>query len=134
MGTTHLIRTERGVTLAELMVALVVLSVGVFAIGSLFPAGSRGQQRDRLMTAANLYAQQKLEEVQSKPWTDPEMSLGRHPAGTATEDLGDTGVWHRWYTVSAMTAPLDNLRKVTVSVSWDGLPPDTLSVTTYVRR
>lgn len=134
MRTDHPIPTERGVTLAELMVALVVLSVGVFAIGSLFPAGSRGQQRDRLMTAANLYAQQKLEELQSKSWADPDMSFGRHPAGTATEDLGDTGAWHRWYTVSAMTAPLDNLRKVTVSVSWTNVSPDTLSVTTYVRR
>ena len=48
---------ERGTSLAELMIALVVLSIGLLAVAQLFPAGSRGQVQDRMLTTASYYAQ-----------------------------------------------------------------------------
>ncbi len=125
---------ERGVTLIELMLALVILSVGLMAVSQLFPEGTRGQVRDRLYTSANYYAQEKLEEVCQKNWADASLSLGRHPAA-AFETLGTNATWTRFYQVDVMAAPLDNLRKVTVTVNWNyQTTARTVSVSTYVRR
>jgi Tfp pilus assembly protein PilV len=122
---------ERGTSLAELMVALVVLSVGLLAVAQLFPAGSRGQVQDRMLTVANYYAQEKIETFVNVAWSDPNLTVGRHPAGTATENLG---AWQRFYQVDAMASPLENLKKVTVTVSWSFHGTRSVSATTYVRR
>ena len=57
------LRSQQGVTLIELMMALVILSIGLMAVSQLFPAGVRGQVRDRLFSSGNYYSQEKLEEV-----------------------------------------------------------------------
>jgi type II secretory pathway pseudopilin PulG len=122
---------ERGTSLAELMVALVVLSVGLLAVAQLFPAGSRGQVQDRMLTVANYYAQEKIESFVNLPWSDPNLTIGRHPAGTATENLG---AWKRYYQVDVMASPLENLKRVTVTVSWNFHGARSVAATTYVRR
>lgn len=123
---------ERGVSLIELMIALVVLSLGILAVGQLFPSGSRGQLQDRMMTTAAYYAQEQLERLQDLSWTDPDLALGPHPA--TPETLGDSGQWHRTWLVESMPAPMDNLRRVTVTVSWSFLGAHQATVVTYVRR
>jgi len=125
---------ERGATLLELMVALVVVALGVLGVSQLFPAGARTQTRERMTNAANYFAQEKLEQLSLKTWGDADLTLGRHPAGTATESLGN-GSYARWYDVTAMAAPLDNLRKVTVTVRWNWTGSTrTVTATTYLRR
>ena len=127
-------RSERGVTLIELMMALVILSVGLLAVAQLFPAGTRSQLRDRLFSSAHYYAQEKLEEVSQKSWADPALSIGRHPAADF-ETLGTNKTWQRFYQVDVMAVPLDNLRKVTVTVNWRYQDmARTVSTITYVRR
>ena len=125
---------QRGATLVELMVALVVLALGVLAVAQLLPAGTRGQLQDRMLTTASLYTQQQIEAFQRLTWSDPALSDGRHPAGTAVEDLGSTGRWHRYYEVSTLPAPLDNLKKVTVTVTWTFMKARQVQATTYLRR
>ena len=125
---------ERGTTLVELMIALVMLSLGILAIAQLFPAGARGQLRDRLATSGSYYAHEKLEILNRVPGSDPLLSVGRHPAGTATEDLGTSGVWHRHYDVATLPAPLEDLKKVTVTVDWTFGGARSVLATTYLRR
>lgn len=135
---THAPRTlpaaERGVSLIELMIALVVLSLGILAVGQLFPAGSRGQLQARMTTSGSYYVQQKLEELSVLDWSDAALTDGRHPAGTATENLGPTGQWHRFYDVATLASPLNNLKKVTVTVSWTFKGARSTTATTYLRR
>ncbi len=129
-------RRERGMSLVEVLVALVILSVGVLAVARMFPAGTRAQAQDHLLTAASDYSQEKIEQLTGKTWSDSTLTVGRHPAGTATESLGG-GRWHRFYTVTAMNAPLDNLKRVDVTVTYSGAGKSTASsvvATTYVRR
>jgi type II secretory pathway pseudopilin PulG len=123
--------SERGTSLAELMIALIVLSIGLLAVAQLFPAGSRSQLRDRMLTTANYYAQEKIEQFVNLPWTDTALDLGRHPAGTATENLGQ---WQRFYEVELLDPPLENLKKVTVTVTWKNQGSRSVTATTYVRR
>jgi prepilin-type N-terminal cleavage/methylation domain-containing protein len=128
------LRSQQGVTLIELMMALVILSIGLMAVSQLFPAGVRGQVRDRLFSSGNYYAQEKLEEVAGKNWSDPELSLGRHPVANF-ETLGTNRTWLRFYQVDVMAVPLDNLRKVTVTVNWSYQDmARSVSTVTYVRR
>lgn len=125
----------RGATLIELMVALVVLAIGVLAVSQLFPAGARGQVKDRMLSTGSYYAQEKLEELEARDFNDPELSFGRHPPGAAVESLGTTRAWQRFYVVDPLAAPLDNLRKVTVTVTWTFFDdPRQVTATTYVRR
>jgi prepilin-type N-terminal cleavage/methylation domain-containing protein len=126
--------SARGATLVELLVALVVLAIGVLAVAQLFPASSRGQTRDRMRTAGSNYAQDKIEELETLTWIDAALSVGRHPAGITNEILGSSGKWQRSYTVEAMAAPMDNLRRVTVVVTWTVVKPETVNAITYVRR
>ena len=123
---------ERGATLAELMVALVVLAVGILAVAQLFPAGSRGQVQDRMISSANYYAQQKVEELLNVPWSDAQLAGGRHPAAAADDEV--LGAWKRHYDVLILDPPLDNLKKVTVTVSWEFQGSRSVATTTYIRR
>ena len=125
-------RSQRGATLIEVVVALVILSLGILAVGQLFPVGSRTQLQDRLMTSASYLAQEKLEQLGRLQWNDPELTLGTHPA--TPEPVGDSGAWRRTWTVEAMTGALSNLKKVTVTVSWTFRGPRSVSATTYLRR
>lgn len=128
------VRAQRGVTLVELLAALVVISIGLLALVRLFPTASRNQLEDRMLTSANLYAQEKIEALTGKSWVDADLTIGRHPAGTATEDLGTTQKWHRSWQVDQMASPLDNLKKVTVTVTWNLMGSRSVTATTYVRH
>ena len=127
-------RSERGASLIELMIALVVLSLGILAVSQLFPAGTRSQVSDRMLTSGNFYAQEKIEVLNHLTWSDPQLTDGRHPAGSATEACGTTGRWHRFYEVTTLAAPLENLKKVTVTVTWTFMGARQVQSTTYMRR
>ncbi len=126
---------ERGMSLVELLIALVVLAVGILAVGRMFPAGARAQVQDRLLIGANYYAQEQLESLTGRSWADPLLTDGRHPAGTAMDTL-DAGQWTRFYQVTTMTGSLNNLKKVDVTVNFRGanLASRAVTATTYVRR
>ena len=127
-------RSERGITLVEVLIAILVMTTGILALGRLIPAATRGQVSDKMLTQANAYAQQKVEDLQTLTWSDPLLADGRHPAGTTNEPLGSGGQWQRYYEVASLAAPLDNLRKITVTVEWNFLGPHSATATTYIRR
>ena len=129
----HGANAERGITLVETMIALLVMTTGILALGRLLPAASSGQLSDKMLTQGNGYAQQKLESLQTKYWSDPELADGRHPV-SSNEELGSNGQWERYHEVSTMAAPLDNLRRVTVTVTWNFGGPHSVTATSYLRR
>src|SRR5262245_39335838 len=98
--------SERGASLIELMIALVVLALGILAVGQLFPAGTRSQVSDKMLTSANYYAQEKIEILNHISWSDAQLTDGRHPAGIATEACGTSGRWQRFYNVTTLASPL----------------------------
>ncbi|MBI5170068.1 MAG: prepilin-type N-terminal cleavage/methylation domain-containing protein [Candidatus Eisenbacteria bacterium] len=124
---------ERGFSLLELMVALIVLSIGVLAVARLFPAGTHGQTQDKLQSTANYLAQEELERLGALAFDDAQLSIGRHPAGSATQACGPNDRWSRWYEVAAVPPPLDDLKKVTLHVTWNNAGGRSIVLSTYVR-
>jgi prepilin-type N-terminal cleavage/methylation domain-containing protein len=127
-------RADRGMTLIELMIALVVLSIGVLAIGMLFPSGSRSQLQSRMTSNANFYLQQKAEELNGLTAADPDLSVGRHPAGTAFDTLGSAQQWRRFYQVDILPAPMNSVRRIAINVSWTYMGARSIADTIYLRR
>jgi len=135
MRAPHLAESaERGATLIEMLIALVVLSIGILAVGQMFPAAQRSQLDSRLLTAANYYAQQKIEYLSTLPSSDANLTAGRHPAGSACDSLGPTKEWLRYYQVTAMASPLSNLKRIEVTVSWQHVRSRSVIDTTYLRQ
>lgn len=128
---------SRGFTLVEMLIAIIVLAVGILAVGRMFPAGTRAQVQDRLLTGANSYCQEKLEDLSTRQWADTSLSVGRHPSASGTEVLGTTQQWQRFYVVTQMAAPMDNLKKVDVTVTYSGAglqSARSIVATTYMRK
>jgi prepilin-type N-terminal cleavage/methylation domain-containing protein len=124
-------RSERGVSLAEILIALAVLSIGLLAVAQVFPTRPRQQVKDRMRAIASHHAQEKLAEFEKLPFHDPALSPGRHPAGDAVEDLGSC---QRWYRVEPLAPPLDDLKRITVTVTWSAAEARSVTATSYVRR
>ena len=120
--------SERGTTLIELMVSLVVLAIGVLGVGQLFPTGTRVQVQDRLRTEASQLQREKIEQLRNLDSNDPGLAVGRHPA--TPEAIGQN--LKRYYDVESMAAPLDNLKRITVSVTWKHARACTLQAVTYM--
>jgi prepilin-type N-terminal cleavage/methylation domain-containing protein len=125
---------ERGVTLLETLVALTVLAVGIVAVARVFPSITGSQIGAKMLTTGTYYTREKVEELMALPWTDAALSDGRHPGGSATEDIGSKSQWHRFYNVTTLTGTLSDLKRVTVTVWWVMQGSDTTTTTTYFRR
>jgi len=125
---------QRGISLIEILFALVLISLSILGVAQLFPGASRGQVRDRMLQGASYLAQEKLETLSNLTWADANLTVGRHPA-SGTEACGDGGHWGRFWLVSVMASPLDNLKSVTVTVQWTAAgSPGSVTYSTYVRR
>ncbi len=119
-------RRARGFTLLDLMITMVVLAVGVLALGQLMPAGSRSLSRSRSVTTGTTLAAQKLEDLKALAWTNSSLAAGTH---------SDTsGKYTRTWVITDNT-PLAGTRKVAVTVSWpSSTGTRSTVVTTYLTQ
>jgi len=121
---------ERGMTMVEMLVALIVLSIGLLGIAAIFPSGRRFSNRDRLMTTAVDLAQQKVEQIRTLPYSDPALAIGIHPTASG-ETVGSNNQYVRWWTVTQIAT---DLRCADVRVTWSSARPETARVMTYFKR
>jgi prepilin-type N-terminal cleavage/methylation domain-containing protein len=121
---------ERGMTMVELMMALVVLSIGLLGLAAIFPAGRRFTNRDRLMTTATDLAEQKMEQLRTLSYSDPDLTIGTHPTASG-ETVGNNNRFVRWWTITQIAT---DLRCADVRVTWAAVRPETARVLTYFKR
>lgn len=124
-------RRARGLTLIEVMVALLVTTVAL--LGALATVGItvRGANFSRNTTEASILAQSKLESLVSLPTGTSGGSLPTVTAEAGTLDAnGNTGTPEAIYTRSTSWVQTKTQRTVTVTVSWPDLidPTKTHSV------
>ncbi len=99
---------SKGFTLLEVLIAILVLSVALLALGGLQIISIRGNSFGNHMTEAITLAKDLMEEMKDTKWENIQ--------GSSDDPVGATGIaYHRVCTVTEQ----DNIKTVTVRVSWD---------------
>jgi len=118
-----------GYSLVELMIVLVLLSVGIMALARLLPTASREQLRDRMRTGASYYAQDKIETMRTLSFSAQDLTLGAH----GPEIVGAKSAYQRTWNVAPLADPLQNILRVDVVVAWTASHGrDSVLATTYL--
>jgi prepilin-type N-terminal cleavage/methylation domain-containing protein len=110
---------SRGFSLIEVLVALVILSISLLALGGLMVTTTKSNAFGGHMTEAATFAQDRLEALKVAPWINI----------VSGNDIvqGSTGIgFNRNWIVSTLLnpnpPPVDLQRTVTITVSWnDGI-------------
>jgi prepilin-type N-terminal cleavage/methylation domain-containing protein len=64
-----MIWNERGLTLAEILVAVAILGIGLVGLAVVVPVASYGVQEGSQLSTASFLAEQRLEQIRNAPWT-----------------------------------------------------------------
>ena len=116
---------RRGFTLLEVMIALVILSIGLLGLAGLQIVATRSNSFSNQMTVGITLAQDKLEELRNLSYDDAQLNdpqpgndsvNGNYQDGNnPIRALGDMG-FNRSWTVSEDAT--NNLKTITVTVQW----------------
>ncbi len=64
-----LVTNQRGMTLAEILIAVVIIGVGLVALSSAIPLAAYGIQEGNQLSTATFLANQRLEQIRNAQWT-----------------------------------------------------------------
>jgi Tfp pilus assembly protein PilV len=103
------LRNKKGYMLVEALIAIAIFSVGFMAIATLVFSSSRNNINGNIITQANMFAREKMEELKSK--TD----LTELDTPVAPETVG--GIFTRTWTASDPLT-FGTSREIEVTVSW----------------
>jgi prepilin-type N-terminal cleavage/methylation domain-containing protein len=77
------LRNDRGITLAEVLIAAAILAIGMAALMSVVPVASYGVQDGNQTSTATFLAQQRLEQVRNATWDATRDCVGLSPNVTS---------------------------------------------------
>lgn len=78
-----------GVTLVELLIAIALLGFVLLGIASLFIASVKSNYSANEYTSLNNLARDRLEQLMTVPFNDPQLAVGDHPANDLPATLPD---------------------------------------------
>jgi len=117
-------RNDGGFSLIEVVFALTFLAIGILAVASMIPAGTRGVTQSRVLTSGLMSAQIKLEELKGKNFT-------LLTPGTFTDT---TSVFTRTWTITD-SIPMAGCKKIDVVSTWnDSHGTQTAQLSSYVSK
>lgn len=114
----HRLKTNKGFILAEILLAICIISVALTAIFGMFTQAIQADLRAKDYTVAANLAQKQLELLKTHPpgyWAD--LTL---PAVIAWSDQGQPPNSRYTVLTNAVATNHDSLAQVTVTVSWEG--------------
>lgn len=80
-GLTYIASRKAGFTLVEILISVVILSIGVFALINMFTVGMKGILATEKRTVATNLAQDLMDEIFGKEWKDPDLEAEYPPLG-----------------------------------------------------
>ena len=117
---------DQGFSFIELMIALVIFSLGILAVGMMQIASIKGNKSAFELTSASFLASGKLEELMAKPFTHINLldtnNDGINGLKNNTIDIADHNELDGKYTILwnvANNYPLDNTKTIRVIVIWN---------------
>ena len=103
-------KKEKGFTLIEVLVGLVILAIGMLSIAAMQITSIKGGSFSNHLTQATTYAQDRLENLKNRPYNDAALTSGHHDDGTIAT------IFLRQYDVVEDAGNL--LKTITVTVQW----------------
>jgi len=111
---------NKGFSLIELMIALLILSVGLLSLASLQGTAIKGNRHGNQISQATTLAEDRIEEIRNTDFDD----VDNVAFPTPENNLSTSGVYTRT-TVIEDDVPMLELKRITVTVSWsDGRSHD----------
>lgn len=101
---------EKGFTLTEVLIGLIILAIGILAIAGMQITSIRGSSFSNNLTQASVIAQDRLEFFKGLPLNDAELDTGTYP------DPPDIGIFTRSYQSTRNANP--NFVNIIYTVSW----------------
>jgi type IV pilus assembly protein PilV len=127
MTSKSSISIEEGFTLIEIMIALVIMSIGLTALAAVQISAIRGNAFSKRMTTAVSIADGKMEQIKNG-------SYASIISESATQVTQSNMNFTRQVTVTN-NSPLANTKTVNVTVSWsEGSKSHTVPITTIVSQ
>jgi type IV pilus assembly protein PilV len=105
---------NNGFTLIEVLVAMVILSVGLLGTAALITGIINGNKVSNRISTATTCAQDKMEKIRRVGYDDAENESG-------TEDYGNISTYLLYKRITGVVAgnPAAGMKKITVTVYWD---------------
>jgi type IV pilus assembly protein PilV len=127
MRSKSSISLEEGFTLVEIMIALVVLSVGLVALAGLQISAIKGNAFSKRMSTAVSIANTRLEQIKNTPYANIQSE-------TSIQLTEANMTFTRQVTVTSNT-PLPNTKTINVAVTWkDGTKSFTVPISTVISQ
>jgi type IV pilus modification protein PilV len=117
-------RGQEGFTLIEVLIAVVILCVGLLAVGTMQISAIRGNFMGSNTSIALTLASEKMEDLLNRNYTDAALANGAH-----TEQVSDSGVvgaggfyQRNWNIADTVTGASNwpTMKQMTVTVNWQG--------------
>jgi type IV pilus assembly protein PilV len=120
-----LFKKSDGFTLLEILIALIIFSIGILALTSLTVTATRTGSYGGRMTEAVTFAQDKLEELKANSW-EKIVSGG-------DQKTGPTGINYtrNWKVLEKETR---NLKTVSITIDWKDRADHSISLFTVISR
>jgi len=123
-----MLKSEKGIGLIELIVALLIFGVGISAAMRMLPESNTATTRARNLTMATNLAQQKIEQLMGAPFNDADLASGAHNDPDNPLEVHFTRSW-------AVTdnVPLADMKEITVTVTYEsGHKDNAVTLRTYL--
>src|ERR1700722_2285196 len=105
----HKSNNSLGFTLLEVMMAMLILTIGLVAVAALISTTAGNSSHSRFMSMAAMLASEKLEDLNRYPVTDPAIATPAATAGSLTADTSQS------VTVGTVTETVDYYDTVQMS-------------------
>jgi type IV pilus assembly protein PilV len=114
--------TQRGLTLLEVMIALVILSIGLLALSGMQMTSIRANGSGFKSTTAVSLADQRLQQLKNLPFSNASLTAGTHTETPMTVSVGTSDgihgiVYSRSYTVTD-SSPIAGVKLIAYTVTW----------------
>jgi type IV pilus assembly protein PilV len=111
---------QQGWTLIEILVAIVVLTVGLLAVGTMQISAIRGNFMGGNTSIALTLASQKMEDLFNRDYDDADLAAGVHEENVSDSGVFDAGgFYRRTWDIADMANPWPDMKEITVVVTWE---------------
>jgi type IV pilus assembly protein PilV len=113
----------KGFTLIEILLTIVILSVGILAVMTMQIRATRSNSEARKVTESASWVADEFERLMAVPYGDAQLTPGA--TVTPLTDLindpafPETGPYTVSYTVSAVDTPIPNVKAIDVMATWN---------------